>query len=72
VLYAVTAAHANNGQFDAAHIAAQTIPFAGIVLTFQILRTPIQRRTLRSIGRALVDLAIVWLLVWFFVGQLAA
>ena len=72
LVYAVTAAHANNGQFDAAHIAAQTIPFAGIVLTFQIVRTPIQRRTLRSIARALVELAIVWLLVWLFVGQLAA
>ena len=72
LVYAVTAAHANNGQFDAAHIAAQTIPFAGIVLTFQIVRTSLQRRTLRSIARALVELAIVWLLVWLFVGQLAA
>jgi len=65
-LYAVTAAHSNNGQFDAAHIAAQTIPFAGIVFTFQILRTPLRKRTLSSIGRALVQLAIVWLLVWLF------
>jgi hypothetical protein len=69
VVYAVTAAHANNGQFDAAHIAAQTIPFGGILLTVEILRTPLRRRTLGSIGRAVVELAVVWVLVWLFVWR---
>ena len=68
-LYAVASAHANNGLFDAAHIAAQTIPFAGILLSVEILRTPFRTRTLRSIGLAVVRLAIVWLLIWLFLKQ---
>ena len=68
-LYAVASAHANNGLFDAAHIAAQTIPFGGIFLSVEILRTPFRRRTLRSIGLAVVRLAIVWLLIWLFLKQ---